>query len=50
MASVCNDPRGKKARPVLRRDRARRVIRLGKISAKQAEAFKVRLENLLPPD
>ena len=47
MASVCNDPRGKKRVLFFDESGQRKVIRLGKCSAKQAEAFKVRLENLI---
>jgi integrase len=47
MASVCNDPRGKKRILFFDESGERKVIRLGKCSAKQAEAFKVRLENLI---
>lgn len=47
MASLCNDPRGKKRILFFDESGERKAIRLGKCSAKQAEAFKVRLENLI---
>jgi integrase len=47
MASVCNDPRGKKRILFFDESGERKVIRLGKCSAKQAEAIKTRLENLI---
>ncbi len=47
MASVCNDPRGLKRVLFFDESGQRKVIRLGKCSTKQAEAFKVRLENLI---
>ena len=47
MASVCNDPRGKKRILFFDESGERKVIRLGRCSAKQAEAIKTRLENLI---
>ena len=47
MASICNDPRGRKRVLFFDEHGQRKVIRLGKASVKQAEAFKVRLENLI---
>ena len=56
MASVCNDPGGRKRILFIGPDGERRAVRLGKASVKQAEAFKVRVERLVsaglghPPD
>ena len=57
MASVVNDPNGRKRILFIGSDGKRRAIRLGKASMKQAEAFKVKVEQLVsatvvghPPD
>jgi integrase len=47
MASVCNDPRGKKRILFFDESGERKVLRLGKCSAMQAERIKTRLENLM---
>jgi len=47
MASISSDPRGRKRILFFDESGERKVIRLGKASVKQAEAFKVRLENLI---
>lgn len=55
MASIVNDPNGRKRILFLSGD-SRKAIRLGKVTTKQAEAFKVRVEQLAsarlghPPD
>ena len=57
MASVSDDPNGRKRILFIGADGKRRPIRLGKISAKQADAVKLRVERLVasqvtghPPD
>jgi integrase len=57
MASVVDDPNGRKRILFVGSDGKRRAIRLGKVSAKQADAFKVKVERLVaaqivghPPD
>ena len=47
MASICNDPRGRKRVLFFDENGDRKVIRLGKCSVKQAESLKVKLENLI---
>jgi len=47
MASVINDPNGRKRIQFVAGDGARRTIRLGKASVRQAESIKVRLEQLI---
>jgi integrase len=47
MASVTNDAAGRKRVQFVAGDGARKAIRLGKVSIKQANAFKVKLENLI---
>ena len=47
MASVVNDPNGRKRILFIGADGERRPIRLGKVSVKQAEAFKVKVEQLV---
>jgi integrase len=47
MASVCNDKNGTKRVTFLTRDGKHRSLRLGKVSKKQAESFRVRVEQLL---
>jgi integrase len=48
MASVVRDKGGRKRVLFVAEDGSRKTIRLGKASMKQAEAFKVRLESLIP--
>jgi len=47
MAAICDDPDGRKRIVFKGRDGVRRAIRLGKMSRKQAESFKIRLEHLI---
>jgi integrase len=47
MASICDDPGGRKRVLFNGQDGLRRPIRLGKMSRKQADSFKIRLENLI---
>ena len=47
MASIARDPKGKKRILFMVGDGSRKTIRLGKTSLKQAEAFKIRLEDLI---
>src|SRR5215213_7022256 len=47
MATIGSDPNGRKRILFVADDKARRTIRLGKMSKKQAEAFKVRIEDLI---
>jgi hypothetical protein len=47
MASVCNDKNGTKRVTFLTRDGKHRSLRLGKVSKKQAESFRGRVELLL---
>src|SRR5262245_24415396 len=44
MASIANDPRGRKRILFITPDGNRKAIRLGKASIKQAEALKVKIE------
>ncbi len=46
MASITNDANGRRRIQFVAGDGARKAIRLGKVSQRQAEAFKVRLEAL----
>src|SRR5688572_11390440 len=57
MASIVSDPNGRKRILFVAADGTRPAIRLGKASMKQAEAFKVKVEQLVsaslishPPD
>src|SRR5688572_17501817 len=57
MASIADDPKGRKRIQFIGRDGTRKAVRLGKVSTKQAEAFKIRVERLAsaqilghPPD
>ena len=47
MASVINDPKGRKRLQFVAGDGSRRAIRLGKATMRQAEAVKVRIEQLV---
>jgi len=47
MASLISDPNGRKRIQFTGRDKARRTLRLGKCSQRQAEAIKVRVEQLV---
>ncbi len=47
MASVIADPNGRKRILFVASDGSRKAIRLGKATAKQADAFKVRVEQLV---
>src|SRR5687768_15912931 len=47
MASVVDDPNGRKRILFIGADGKRRAIRLGKATAKQADAFKVKVEQLV---
>ena len=47
MASVIDDPNGRKRIQFVGRNGKRKTVRLGKATARQAEAFKVRLEHLV---
>jgi len=47
MASISRDPNGRKRLLFVAEDGARKTIRLGKTSLKQAEAFRVKLEALI---
>ncbi len=47
MASMCNDPRGRKRILFVDSDGSRKTIRLGRHSQKQAESIKVRVEHLI---
>jgi len=47
MACVCNDANGRRRIQFVGADGKRKTVRLGKVSAKQADAFKVRLEQLV---
>jgi hypothetical protein len=47
MAAICEDPSGRKRILFNGQDGVRRAIRLGKMSYKQAESFKIRLEHLI---
>ena len=47
MASVVNDPNGRRRIMFVAPDGTRKAIRLGKVSERQAVAFKVRLEQLV---
>ncbi len=47
MASIGNDPNGRKRILFIAGDGKRKTIRLGKVSMRQAEAFKVKLESLV---
>jgi integrase len=47
MASVIDDPNGRKRILFVASDGSRKAIRLGKATAKQADAFKVRVEQLI---
>lgn len=47
MASIVDDANGRKRIQFIGTDGRRRAVRLGKATAKQAEAFKVRLERLV---
>jgi len=47
MASVIRDPSGRKRIQFVADDRSRKTIRLGKATMRQAEAFKVRIEQLV---
>ncbi len=47
MASIARDPGGKKRLLFMAEDGSRKVIRLGKCPVKMAEAFRLRVENLL---
>jgi len=47
MASVISDPNGRKRIQFVAGDRSRKTIRLGKVTMRQAEAVKVRIEQLV---
>jgi len=47
VASIGNDPNGRKRILFVAGDGSRKTIRLGKVSTKQAEAFKVKVEALI---
>ena len=47
MSSIASDPNGRKRIQFLGPDVSRKTIRLGKASMKQAEAFKVKVDQLL---
>jgi len=47
MASLCKDPNGRKRIIFVAEDGSRKTIRLGKTSLKQANAFKVKVEDLI---
>jgi len=47
MASVISDPNGRKRIQFIAGDRSRKTIRLGKATIRQAEGFKVRIEQLV---
>ena len=47
MAAICEDPGGRKHILFNGQDGVRRPIRLGKMSRKQADSFKIRLEHLI---
>lgn len=47
MATICEDPGGRKRILFNGRDGSRRAIRLGKMSRKHADYFKIRLEQLI---
>lgn len=47
MASLCEDPKGRKRILFVAGDSSRKTIHLGKTSIKQAEAFKLKLEALI---
>ena len=47
MASIANDPSGKKRILFVNPDGDRKAIRLGKVSQRSAEGFKYRVEQLL---
>lgn len=47
MATIGNDPNGRKRILFVAGDGSRKTIRLGKATAKQAEAFKVKVESLV---
>ena len=47
MATIGNDPNGRKRILFVAGDCSRRTVRLGKATMKQAEAFKVKVEALI---
>src|SRR5438045_3205486 len=47
MASIIDDPNGKKRIQFVPDDGGRKTIRLGKLTMKQAEAIKVKVEDLI---
>ena len=47
MASIINDPNGRKRILFIDANRKRKAIRLGKATLKQAEAFNVKVEQLV---
>jgi Phage integrase SAM-like domain len=47
MASIVDDPNGRKRIQFVAGDGSRKAIRLGKVTTKQAEAFKVKVEALI---
>ena len=47
MASICNDPNGRRRIQFFDSNGKRKTIRLGKVSQRQALAFKVKLEDLV---
>jgi hypothetical protein len=47
MATIGNDPNGRKRILFLAGDGARKTIRLGKCSVRQAQVFKVKVEDLV---
>ena len=47
MASIINDPNGRRRIQFVAKDGSRKAIRLGKASRKQAEAYKVKVEQLV---
>ena len=47
MASIVDDPNGRKRIQFVAGDGRRKPIRLGKVTTKQAEAFKVKVEALI---
>ena len=50
MASIANDPNGRRRIEFVGRDGKRRTIRLGKATAKEAEAFRLRVDYRERPD
>lgn len=49
MACINTEPGGRRAIQFIAADGKRRSIRLGRVSGKQAEAVKVKVEQLVPP-